>query len=428
MLLALVSRASASSDDNSLNYQRLLLLKNDSVKCARLMTFAEKLTDSLYDYNFSLLVYGKVNSILGKENYPTLRRDLYYKWAFSYYLNGEFEKADKLYTKALAFKMLDSTPALKAKILNRAAVNLQDLTMYKRALVYYNEALKLFSMSNDIKGKGMVYVNMANIFAFNGDYIQSDQYFDKAIKIFLQNNLIEDYGLVLGNKSYIRWKLNDLETAKTLTLRSLRLDIKKIKKFHPYLDRYLNLGLIYSEMHRWDSCFYYLNRGKVLADSLHLSDQMDGIYYYKMGYCYAQKGEPQKGIPYFKRALKFRTGIPNYRSLYDNLADLYFQLNQYDTAFMYKDASQRMSDSIYKSELKEHINFENKRIELLEKDYNNEIEAARQQQSLDDLQKRNYLLIGLVILLLAGVALLFLYFRQYRLKAKKSSCKASSIF
>jgi hypothetical protein len=96
----------------------------------------------------------------------------------------------------------------------------------------------------------------------------------------------------------------------------------------------------------------------------------------------------------YKNALRSKNGTVNFRSLYNKIAELYVTMKQYDTAFFYKNESMRTADSIYNSELKEHVVFENKRIELLEKDYQNQVSAK-------DLKKNNVILISIVLTLIA---------------------------
>ncbi|MCE3260061.1 MAG: hypothetical protein K0S12_1702, partial [Bacteroidetes bacterium] len=90
--------------------------------------------------------------------------------------------------------------------------------------------------------------------------------------------------------------------------------------------------------------------------------------------------------------------------------------------------SLKIADSIYRSELQEHINFENKRVELLENDYKSRIKAAEQEHFLANLKKRNVILLSAVLLLVAFIFLFVLYFRQYKLKEKKEHLESELNF
>lgn len=427
LLFAGCLSSSFAGDDKYARYQHIVLIKNDSVKCAELIRYGESVVDSLHDYNFALLILEKAATVLKEKNYPLLRLRVEHQLGKAYYRKGDFEEADQHLIKALSSPALAKDLVLRSRILNTAGANLQDLGAFKRALVYYNEALEIDTKLNDLKSKGIVYQNMANIFALSGDLAQSDLFFDKALKLFKENNFMENYGVVMGNKAYILWKLGKIDSAKTLMIRSLKMDTS-FTTFNSVIERYFNLGLVYSELKRWDSCFFALERGKFLVDSLHFLDHYDGQYYYTLGYCYNQKGESAKAIFYYKKALSIKDGIANYKFLYDNIASVFYKNKQYDSAFLYKNEGMKITDSIYKSELKEHIIFENKRIELLEKDYQNQIQSARQQQSLQSLEKGNYLLIGLVVILIVLMLFLFLYFRQYKLRIKKEHLQSEIDF
>ncbi len=427
LLLALKS-AVLADDGKYEKYQQILQIQNDSVKCARLIAYADKMADSLKDYNFALLVFEKANKLLLQKNYPSLQLELYYKWAFATYEKGNFAAADQLIVQALNCKIIESTPEYKAKVLNTGGAILQDLMVYKRALVYYNEALEIYTRLNNSAGKGRVYQNMANIFAMTGNYTQSDQFFDKSAEIFKKIGLIDNYRITIGNKAYVKWKLGKPDTAKILTIHSLDLYSGKLDVAAKHPERVLNLALMYATVKQWDSTFYYLELARHITDSTGFPQDFAGSYYYNMGYCYAEKGDQAKAASFYKKALRYKAGIANFRYLYENIAAAYLANKQYDSAFFYKNQALLLIDSIYKSELKEHITFENKRLELLEKDYQNQIQSAMQRQSLHELEKRNYLLIALVIVLGVGVLLFFLYFRQYKLKVKKEHLQSELDF
>lgn len=428
LCLVIIFSPARADDKKYLEYQRLLSIADDSTKCAKLMNYADVLTDSLYDYDFAFLIYQKVNTLLDTSRYPGLQADLYFKWAFSKYKKGNYEEADKLCLRALALKQLDKNLVLKAKVLNVAGANLQDLGAYKRALVYYNEALAIYTKLNDNKGKSTVYQNMANIFALSGDLAQSDKFFDKAAALFLQQNLMDHYATVISNKSYIRWKLGYPDSAKVLLLKAIKIKLKVTKSPGHIIEKYFNLGLIYADLKRWDSCFFYLQKGKDFSDSLGIRAEYQGRYDYNTGYSYNLKGDYPKAISYFKKALNNRTGIANYSTLYENIAGCYYKNKQYDSALVYKTFGAQLADSLYKSELKEQIAFENKRVELLEKDYANEIQSSLQKQSLNELKNRNYLFVIIITLLVAFLVLLFFYFRQYRIKIKEEHLQSELDF
>ncbi len=428
LLLVAFALPALADDDKYLKYQRLLTIENDSIKCVKLMSYADALTDSVYDYDFALLIYQKVNAILAKERYPELELDLYQKWALTNFRQGNYEVADKLCVKALGLKVLDKNLALKANILNLAGANLQNLGAYKRALGYYHEALAIHIKLNNDKGKATVYGNMANIFAMSGDFVESDKFFDKAADVFLQKKDFEGYATVLGNKSYIESKLGNHEACKTLLLHALKVRLTNIKDPGHLVVRHFNLALAYAELNRWDSSFFYLEKGKTISDSLGIGAEYEGIYYEDAAYCYKLKGDISKAIDYYKKALHIKTGIANYAMLYHNIGFAYLEDKQYDSAFWYKELSARFADSIYKSELKQHIAFENKRVELLEKDYANEIQSSLQKQSLHELRNRNYLFVIIIILLIAFLIVLFLYFRQYKVKIRKEHLQSELDF
>lgn len=429
-LVTLHASVLPAQDGRYLQYQQVLPADNDSVKCRKLINYAIHLTDSLHNYNLALQVFEKANALLKENDNDALKLSLYYNWGFAFYEKSNYREADRLFSKALEFKLLDKQPEFKAKILNNAGANLYNLRALKRAMSYYNQALEIYIQHQNHKGMASVYWNMANIISSTpGNFKEADLLLNKSINIFLKYNLLEDYGAVLATKANMRLKAGHADSAIALLKRVLMLPFKQqMKKPLAYLRMYISLAKAYSEMDSLDKCFYYLSIEKRLSDSMGFSSQLDGSYYFTMGYCYDLKGDYKKAVYYYKNALVSRGGVVNYRFLYENIADIYLENKQYDSAFYYKNVAIKFADSLYASELKEHITFENKRIELLEKNYQSQISYATQQRELQQLEKKNYLLISVILALTIIVLLLFLYFRQYRLRIKKEHLQSELDF
>ncbi|MGV2480813.1 UNVERIFIED_CONTAM: tetratricopeptide repeat protein, partial [Salmonella enterica subsp. enterica serovar Weltevreden] len=91
-------------------------------------------------------------------------------------------------------------------------------------------------------------------------------------------------------------------------------------------------------------CFFYLEKGKKLADSLGIGAEHEANYYFCTGYCYKQKGDNAKAIAFYKKALFLKTGISNYGNLYHDIAAAYLDNKQYDSAFIYKHRASLLAD------------------------------------------------------------------------------------
>jgi tetratricopeptide (TPR) repeat protein len=423
-------QSKAPDDDKYWHYQRLLKLDNDSIKCSKLISYGGKISDSLNDYNFAFLVFEKTNALLEKKKLRTLIPALYTRWGYCHHLNANYETAEKLYSKALKFNdILNADSILKTDLLIKAGLNLEKLGFYQRAMACYNEALELCTKSNDEKGKVRVYSNMALIFTLTDHITQADELFDKAAGICIEKKWPEMHAVVLANKAIVKLRLKKYKEARSLFRNVLELDLRKNIKV--YINTCFNAGVVYSDLKQWDSCFYFLNRGKAVSDSLNMSQQYDGHYYLIMGRCYTDKNDITKAIAYHKLALKTKAYITNhnYRIMYENISQLYLKLKQYDSAFHYKNEIMRIMDGIQKSELKEHVSFENKKIELIEKDYQSQIQVAQKQRFMDNLKKRNFMLLCIAsTLTILILFLFFLYFKQRKLSSKKEQLQSELSF
>ncbi|MES2132322.1 MAG: histidine kinase [Bacteroidota bacterium] len=410
-------------------YQAVSPPRHDSIKCRELLKQAIYAVDSLKEYDAALGMLEKVNAFLNKQENLSLRPKLYYYWGAAFYRKGDYTKADKLFTIALGLKTLEEDQLFKAKILNNAGANLYNMKVFKRAMTNYNNALEIYTRLRDFKGMGAVYWNMSNISSAAGNFKEAERLLNIASKLFLQHNLLEDYGILSGTKSYIKAISGHYDSAIIYNNRGLNIPFKnQLKKPEPFIQMYISQGKNYAEVSLWDSAFYCLNRAKQLFDSLKLSDQFNGKYYFFMGYCNDLKQDHTQALSNYKKALGIKTGVGNYRFIYENMADIYLARKQYDSAFFYKDKAIMFADSLYNSELQEHITFEDKRIQLLEKDYQDQVRSAAKDKSLQQLQTKNYTLVILLLILVVCVLLFFIYFRQYKLKIKKEHLQSELDF
>ena len=222
--------------------------------------------------------------------------------------------------------------------------------------------------------------------------------------------------------------LGDPLEAKRLILRSYQYVSKKPKNIDQPVVLRFNTGLMYAENAQWDSSFFYLEEGLQLADSLGLMEQFAGTYNYNAGWVFEKKGDITRAISYYKKALDQRAGIYNYKSILDYIANLYHTNKQPDSAFYYKSLNLKITDSIYTSELKENAQFADRRMELLEKDYQTQMAIARQEQEVEILKNRNMLLVALVVLLLITGLSLFFFYQQSQLRKKKEQLQGELDF
>ena len=287
-------------------YNAILRIKDDSTRCARLITYAGELRDSLHDYNLAQLIFSRAEAIVSKNHFPFLDYRVTEGRAYCAFLQGEFEKADQWYVKALQSPVLEGKDMAKADLLNRAGANLQNIGVFKRALQYYDQSLEIYTKRNDEQGKTTIYINMANVFVAMGDAKRADELYTSAAQIFLKNNLRDNYATVLGNQAVAKLSLGDPLEAKRLILRSYQYVSKKPKNIDQPVVLRFNTGLMYGENAQWDSSFFYLEEGRKLADSLGLMEQFAGTYNYNAGWAYEKMGNITRAISYYKKALDQR--------------------------------------------------------------------------------------------------------------------------
>ena len=242
---------------------------------------------------------------------------------------------------------------------------------YSKRLQKLSESdLKQISINNHLKGDIDEAEKGYRTFIKNGysdaDIIsnyalicQEKQQYDKAIKLYetcSRNFPTHTYSKL--NLSFLYYKLNNLEKAKTIIEESIKLNpripngycirgliLKKMNRFNEsklslekaiekdnnYIDAYINLGLLNKDYNKFDEAErYYL-------EALEINSQ-SAVAHLNLGACYKEKQEIKKAIIHTEKAINIDNKLEN---CYLNLATLYLQLGDY-----------RKSMSLVKKELK----------------------------------------------------------------------------
>jgi len=200
-------------------------------------------------------------------------------------------KANLLMVHTLSFKSM--TFALKGK-LDSAQQNLK-----KAAKICLDNKLD--------SALHQVYFGLGNILESAGKLDESLRYAIMAMEYFEEKNYLKSLNRTRANISYIYLKINELEKAKDLILKSNQY-YDQIGAYRQLMNGFSRLGTLFEKQGQFDSSIYYLKKAIVIADSLQ-DDYVRGQLILNTGKTYKNQKNYLKAKVSFKEAINILEGI-----------------------------------------------------------------------------------------------------------------------
>lgn len=274
------------------------------------------------------------------------------------------------------------------------------------AIQHYKEAEAYAAKTTDFALQGLIQYNIGDLFVQQGLYNKALENYKAAAQLYKEHPEKESYSLGAVGRMYL-------------------LDKKP------------------------DSAFYYFQRGMNIAESTN-DNILQGLLKQNIGVAYQENGQYAEAEKYFRQSHQHQSDQKEQSRYYLNLAKLYYQMGQQDSAVLYteklknsvelsKNKSIKISAYNYLAEWEtsngnntEALNFQNKLINSLKhtmEDQKNqtvfEIEQKynfEQQQNLYNrrfirFQQRLILVIG--ILLVVAIAFLFVFRKMIKERTAK---------
>lgn len=191
-----------------------------------------------------------------------------------YYLN-DTENAVKNYIEALKHFKAINDKKNEARVYNNIG-NLYKEVNYAKALLYYNSALSLAKKLKIDEFTAGIYLNIANILRFQGDFKNSLKYLETSKKIFARIRDTINFITSIQNSGVIFYKLKDFETAKKRLFDAIS-QAKKNNLYNVLIGSNLTLAAIYLEQEEYPEAEASINEGIKYS---RLMGDNNSIYYY----------------------------------------------------------------------------------------------------------------------------------------------------
>lgn len=381
------SDLSAQSELNIDSLIKIIELNNENTETADALNQAAKY---YFDINIdSAIFYGKKALILSKKTgYKKGMADSYRNIGRANTISGNYMKSFDLFYKALAIneRMNDSLSMGK----NYASIGIVHFYQedFDKALSYCKKALKIYKTENYEIGLARIYNNIGLIYSDFNKLDSAEIYYNKTIEFAQKTGDLKIETSALGNIARNYMIKNNFKKAVKILL--------KIPEKEKLINNKTILSITYANI-----AIAYLNIG-----DKEINQNKKNVFYVN-------------SLKYNKMALENAVQL-NSNSLrayaYQGLTDVYKAMHDYKNAFESLEHLSSLNDSIFNQEKTEAIanteaKYKNEKKQLI-------IENLQKEKRADDaiIQKKNTIILVIIIGFLAVLVLSLFLYKLYRSK------------
>ena len=340
-------------------------------------------------------------------------------------------------------------------------INFSNLSAFKKAGEYFDQALSIFQAVEEKKYSAYVYNSLGIIEGRQANYDQALEFFLRAYDMKLAADL--PYDEELSNISIVYRLMDQLDKALEFSRKSLKI-VEGLGDSLGLSETCVSIGNIFNSMAEPDSSIKYYDRSYAIAKKMKHPNQMASAIVNKADVL-NQLNQPNRAIVLLMGIMELIEGDKSLEeSINYELAKIYFGNKQYDQGIEYAIMTYRLSvlnrnlsltqevtllisqlfekrqqpDSAlkylgihnkYLSDIYEENNSANiaelqVRIETLEKD--NEIAALTAEKELERL-RRERLLAGLIFTLVLTVIIIVLVIKRQQEKSKRQQLEKEKL-
>ena len=180
---------------------------------------------------------------------------------------------------------------------------------FKKAIEYYNNAIKIGISQNDSKRLSKLYKKMGNIYQDNNNYSSALEYYFKSAKIDEELHNVNELGKDYVYIAEIYRGLNDFKKSKYYldisTKNALKADDKKLLTYI-----YLSYAHLYENQNQTDKVEFYAKKAYLLAKELNNKNYI-GTSLFALGLVDEKKGNYEQAILKINETLKISTEQEN---------------------------------------------------------------------------------------------------------------------
>lgn len=306
-----------------------------------------------------------------------------------------------------------------AAILNNIASIYRDKGEYEMASNYYFEALKIEEALNKNYEIAIILQNIGNIYYFQNNLEKAIDYYQKSLKI--QEELGDKTGIAdnFNNIGGIYYQKKSLDKAIEYYQRALKL-YQELGSKKGIASSYSNIGSIYTDLKKYTEAKQYIENALNIYKELNNQDGLS-ITYGNLGNMYLNSRSYSQALNYFNESITIAKKIGSKEGMYYNyfnLSETYKGLKDYKKAFEYYQQYNQLKDSVLNTENIAKINELEKKYATEKKQ--KEIDRLSKEKEIQAvlLDKQNFQIIALLVLVVSIMLLGFLLYNRNKLKQK----------
>ncbi|WP_460218371.1 tetratricopeptide repeat-containing sensor histidine kinase [Psychroserpens sp. MEBiC05023] len=389
--------------------------KSDSLKASVFYDAAAYSAQKLADlkmfrvYTDSSMYYAKISG----------HKDLEAKSHFAY---GMLERFEGNYDKALThlqknIEYFEGDSLMKPYALFQVGVIYKNQGKYKKGLSTYLEILSIFENRKDSFAIASTLNSIAVIYGEMDNYDEAIINLIKARHIFVEKNIEKDIANTDSNISDMYLKKSDYENAIKYANSSLML-AQKIGHKNLMGKAFQSLGKIHAKFDKNKALDYLLKAEKTFLESGFYKEILS--VYRNIGNLYYELNNFDKAKYYLKKGydLSKENQIQiELRNISRSLSELYSKELNYKEAYRFRLEYERAKDTLFNIDNEKNIKELQTKYETAEKDkqlVQKQLSIEKQEQQLQKKQSQTKLMTGLIVFLLLTSILTWFLFKQHQ--------------
>ena len=325
----------------------LACMKEETQEIAALSANLAFVYDAQGDYEKAEDFYERAleirEKVLGQEHPDTAT--MYNNLAGVYKTQGDYEKAEEYYLKALKIlkKILGQEHPDTATTYNNLAGVYKAQGDYRKAEETYQKALRIREevLGWEHPSTARTYNNLAGVYKAQGDYGKAEKYYIKALKLAKKvlGQEHPDTATTYNNLAGVYKAQGDYGKAEETYEKALRIREKVLGYEHPdTAATYNNLAGVYQDLGDYGKAEeYYIKALKIVKKVLGQEHLNTASLYNNLAGVYQDLGDYEKAEDFYERALKIREKVlgqehPDTAITYNNLAGVYQAQGDYGKA------------------------------------------------------------------------------------------------
>lgn len=388
--------------------------KQDSIQVRMLLKNAQRLSMKNAD---SALFYAKEAKLLSQkmEDKASVAKAIYNE-ALAYMILDNYFAADTGYQKSLQlFEEVKDTKA-QAVTLANWGLNYQNQAKYDKAVEVYLASLKLNQMLNDSLEIAKTYSNLGIVYKKIGNFEKALDYYQESKTILKAQKQMKFVALISNNIAIIYKDTGQFDKA-LLSFREaiqiLETDFDTNK--NNIAGTYNGMASVFKKQQQFDSALINYQKARKIFIQSNSKSGVAGTTI-NLANLYLEKNQLLEALKYAQEGYKSIKELQNAERLqtaHKTLADIYAAQNNFEKAFFHQKEYQMIRDSLFNEESKNQLATMEAKFGNQQKEFENQTLKKENQQKETEIQKEkqfNRILIffiGLIILLLSGLAVLF---------------------